>query len=118
MRILIETAELSHPIRLRIPTALLCSSLAGVIIDKALQKAQSQFPAPTETDSDSDPDDRCTEITLSDDEIHEATAATSEMDQALPWREIMQHLRSFSRSHPDFTLCEIRTDETYVKITL
>lgn len=116
MRILIETAELSRPIRLRLPTAMLCSSLTGVIIDKALRKAQSQSPAPTETDLD--PDDRCTEVTLSDDEIHEAAAATSETDQALPWREIMRHLRSFSRSHPDFTLCEIRTDDTYVKITL
>lgn len=59
---------------------------------------------------------RCVEISLSDDEIREA--ATAEPDSALPWREIMHHLRSFSRSHPDFTLCEIRTGDMYVKITL
>lgn len=116
MRILIETAELSRPIRLRLPTAMLCSSLSGVIIDKAIRKAQKQSSATAEIAADREPDEHCVEISLSDDEIREA--ATAEPDSALPWREIIHHLHSFSRSHPDFTLCEIRTGDTYVKITL
>lgn len=100
MQLLIETEALPRPIHLRLPAGLLCSSLVGALLDKALQTAQEP-----------DPEDDGTAVARSE-------AAATEKESTLPWRSLMGPLRAFAKEHPGFPLCEIQTNGTHVKLLL
>ena len=100
MQLLIETEAIHLPIHLRLPAGLLCSSLAGALLDKALQTAQQP-----------DPEDDGTAVTRSE-------AAAAEKENTPPWRSLMGPLRAFAKEHPGFPLCEIQTNGTHDNIKL